>query len=284
MLLKTIQSDKVRIGDASVYQPIPSQEIEMLDPYLLLHHWKNVLPGGQEAMQLGVPPHPHRGFSPVTFVFSGAARHRDSLGNDMVVGPGGMQWMSSGSGIIHSERPADKLAKKGGLFEIVQLWINTPKKDKKNAPYYMPLEASQTPRMAMSGGGATLYIYVGGIGEVTSPVEADGVCCFRIDMAKGAEITLPVVEGQTPSLYLLDGEIQLDKKIKAGERTFSVWEAGTSEVNIKAMADSRMLFLSGKPLGEPVAARGPFVMTTQKELSEAVKDYEAGKMGSLIEK
>ena len=134
-VIKGIYSaDKVDMGGILLDQPLPNGRLDSVDPFLLIHHWSDQLPGGQKQKDLGVGPHPHRGFSPVTLIFQGSLRHRDSFGNDEIVEAPGAQWMHSGKGIVHSERPSESLAEGGGPFEIIQFWVNSPAESKKKVP------------------------------------------------------------------------------------------------------------------------------------------------------
>ena len=136
---KIIPAQRVNMGGHLLDQPLPVQGVEMIDPFLLIHHWNEPLAKGGRQSELGVGPHPHRGFSPVTFIFKGSVRHQDSIGNTAVISSGGTQWMHAGNGIVHSERPGIELVKNGGEQEFIQFWVNTPAKYKMEAPTTCPL-------------------------------------------------------------------------------------------------------------------------------------------------
>ena len=129
-----IKTRKVDMGGIILDQPLPYPGVEQIDPFLLIHHFEDYLPGDQDQKDLGVGPHPHRGFSPVTFIFEGEVHHRDSRGNEGIVSKGGTQWMDSGMGIVHSERPSQEMAERGGSYEIIQFWVNSPSSAKGNQP------------------------------------------------------------------------------------------------------------------------------------------------------
>ena len=136
---KIYPAERVRMGDIYLDQPLPARGLDMVDPFLLVHHWADEQEGGKHPSELGVGPHPHRGFTPATFIFKGKLHHGDSTGRSDIVEAGGVQWMNSGRGIIHSERPPMDFAAEGGEFEIIQFWVNAPKARKMDPPSYQPL-------------------------------------------------------------------------------------------------------------------------------------------------
>ena len=146
-VVRALPAYEVMMGDHPLKQPLPTQSVDQIDPFLLIHHHANHMPAGTDRWNAGVGPHPHRGFSPVTFMWSGGVHHRDSRGNNSVVDDGGVQWMDAGLGIIHSERPPAKLAEEGGMQEIIQIWINTPSARKMDEPNYIPLQKDEMPKV-----------------------------------------------------------------------------------------------------------------------------------------
>ena len=149
---RILPSQKVNMGGIIVEQPLPSHGIDQVDPFLLIHHWDSPLPGGQDQREVGVGPHPHRGFSPVTFIFKGDLQHQDSLGNNAIVSDGGTQWMHAGMGVTHSERPSAKMAMEGGELEFIQFWVNTPAAHKMSPATYLPIDQEQTPVLSDENG------------------------------------------------------------------------------------------------------------------------------------
>ncbi len=283
--MKTIKqivpAQKVNMGGHLLDQPLPARGIEHIDPFLLIHHWESTLPGGQREQEVGVGPHPHRGFSPVTFVFKGSITHRDSLGNEAVVTDGGTQWMFAGRGVTHSERFGKELPETGGDLEFIQFWVNAPSEHKLAAPYYQPISLEETPLVeedkskvwVVSGD----YKNVKGAAPTYSPqlllrgeIETDGV------------LTIPVPKTYNTVLYLLDGELEIGDK-KLIRKDMAVFYNDDEQIEIKANKNTRFIILAGEPIGEPVASYGPFVMTNQTELMEAMRDAQMGKMGVLIE-
>lgn len=278
-----VPSQLVNMGGIILDQPLPYRGIEQIDPFLLIHHWKNTLDGGKEQSALGVGPHPHRGFSPITFVFKGGVHHRDSLGISSEVFAGGVQWMNSGKGIIHSERPVKELAEYGGDFEIIQLWINTPVKHKMDDPAYYPLHAKDIPTWKSADGLAEVHVvngsYNGLVGSIKSFSE---LLVYRLEMKKGASIDLPAPQNHNTILYLLDGEIFSGDE-RGIAKDLCVYQSEGDRVLIEAKEDASAIYLSGVPLNESLFMHGPFVMSSASDISEAINDYQSGKMGTLNE-
>mgnify|MGYP005751383973 CR=1 FL=1 len=265
-------------------QPFPTQQVEQIDPFLLLHHHATTFPEGVVPARSGVGPHPHRGFSPVTFVYRGGVHHRDSRGNDSVVYEGGTQWMNAGMGIVHSERPPADIMERGGEQEIIQLWVNLPKARKMSQPEYIPLQAEDTPELQLEGGRASVKVVAGAFGEVTGPVRTPiPILALRIQMKAGASYGFPIPATYNAFLYLLDGSIQYSGYgVVEGHHVLLLNNDGEG-CTITAKEDTRILLMAGQPLHEPVVSHGPFVMNTQTEIMQAMRDYQMGKMGILIE-
>ncbi len=269
------------MGGLLIDQPLPSQGVDYIDPFLLVHHWQDTLPGNRRPQEVGVGPHPHRGFSPVTFVFKGSVRHQDSLGHDAVVGPGGTQWMFAGRGITHSERPDSQLAKEGGEFEIIQFWVNAPAVHKMDPPFYRPIAMEDTP--AVIGKGSTVHVVSGeyeGTQGVVTPVSP--LTLLRVGMEPGATVNVSVPEPHNTIVYLLEGKISVNGQTLS-DKDLAWLDRDGDEVQIEASSDSRFILLSGEPIEEPVASYGPFVMNTETEILEALRDSQQGKMGVLVE-
>ena len=283
--ISSIQTaQRVLMGENWIEQPLPSQRTQRVGPFLLIHHWQDHFRGGQEPLDVGVGPHPHRGFSPVTCIYAGALRHRDSLGNDHVVTAGGTQWMDSGSGIVHSERPADSIARDGGMLEIIQFWVNTPQAQKMNAPSYQPLSQEETP--CWSENKWKVALVQGEWNGKKSPIQSHHP--MRIANLQcsdsGASIDLPMPKNWIGILYVLSGTVQVSDASASG-RQMIVLSTGTANfISMIAKEDCRVLFLSAAPLDEPIVSHGPFVLNTYEEVQKAILDYHDGKMGALDEK
>lgn len=272
------------MGGLPIRQPFPTVKIEQIDPFLLLHHADVKVPTHLKPDHAGVGPHPHRGFSPVTFIFKGAVHHRDSRGNDSVVYAGGAQWMNAGMGIMHSERPSDDIHDIGGRQEIIQLWINAPSKNKMDQPAYFPLQESETPKYYTKDQLVTVNVFSGEVMGLKGPISAlSPVNASTIEMKKGGRISIPVPNDFNAFLYLLDGKISLDG-YGMTEGLHAVLFANDGDgISFEAIEDTRLLLMSGKPLNEKVVSHGPFVMNSETEILEAMRDYQMGKMGILIE-
>lgn len=273
----------MQMGPIEIHQPIPTQKVEQVDPFLLLHHFGPFEVGaGQDPLDLG--PHPHRGFEPVTFLYAGNIRHRDSRNNTGYLAAGDVQWMTAGMGIIHSERATKEFLRQGGTIEGVQLWVNLAPEHKMVQPRYQDMKQVAFPVVDL-GGGATLRVVAGefagqkGPAKTYSPINA-----WQLELPAGATVDLPVASGHNFLSYLLDGEVTLPSGFSyAGRTALNFKDDGEGVILTGKAAHTRLLLLSGAPIGAPVAQQGPFVMNTQTEILEAMRDYQMGKMGFYIE-
>ncbi len=274
----------VNMGGIILDQALPVNGIEQIDPFLLLHHWSDTLEGGKKPSEVGVGPHPHRGFSPVTFIFKGGVHHRDTLGHSEVVYEGGTQWMNSGSGLIHSERPYTELAEKGGEFEIIQFWINAPSHKKMEAPSYQPLQKEETPHVLSDDGKVLTHVVAGLYNGVKGKiVPHSDVLITRVTMEVDGEVEIPIPTHFNAALYQLDGELIINNATTNNQKGMIWFENDGETIRVKATKETRFILLSGAPINEPVESYGPFVMNNRQELQQAVNDYHAGKMGVLVE-
>ena len=272
------------MGGMPIRQPFPSQKAEQIDPFLLLHHADIKVPAHIETKHAGVGPHPHRGFSPVSFIFKGGVHHRDSRGNDNVVYAGGTQCMNAGMGVIHSERPPADIHELGGRQELIQLWVNTPAKHKMDIPDYQPLTAADTPNIVSADGLATVHIVSGELNGVKGPIRSfSAVNTFTAEMKKGAKFFFGIPATHNAFLYLLDGKVQVTGDSEVEGKYVAVFHHDGDGFELEALEDTRVFIGTGEPLNEPIASHGPFVMNNQTELMEAFRDYQLGKMGVLIE-
>jgi len=279
-----LYAQTVDMGGLPVRQPLPTQKVEQVDPFLLLHHADIKAPKHIEPGDAGVGPHPHRGFSPVTFIFKGGVHHRDSRGNDSTIYSGGAQWMNAGMGILHSERPPDNIHEIGGRQEIIQLWINTPAAHKMDQPAYFPLSAEDAPTYNSADGKVKARIFSGEVLGVKGPIPSHTkVNAATIDFKKEGKISIEIPASHNTLLYLLDGKLTLEGFGLVDGLNAIVFKKDGDGITIEALEDTRVLLLSGEPLNEEVVSYGPFVMNTQTEIMEAMRDYQMGKMGVLIE-
>jgi redox-sensitive bicupin YhaK (pirin superfamily) len=282
--IKTIvNSQKVNMGGIILEQPLPTNNVEQIDPFLLIHHWDDKLKGGDRQANAGVGPHPHRGFSPVTFIFKGGLLHQDSRGHYSEVFEGGTQWMDSGRGIIHSERPLKQLAEDGGDFEIIQFWVNTPTARKMDEPHYQPLQKENTPMWLSPDKKVRIGVVAGELGDTKGTISTKSpLLILRAEADKGGEATVSIPKNYNVVLYVLNGSISINGKEVTTKQLVNFNNDGDS-VDFKVNEESRFIILSGEPLNEPLATHGPFVMNNQTEIMEAIRDYQMGKMGHLVE-
>lgn len=278
---KIIPSQKVNMGGHIIEQPLPNKQMQQLDPFLLVHHAQWDLKGNQRQQEVGIGGHPHRGFSPVTFVFQGDVRHQDSFGNDAIVKAGGTQWMHAGKGITHSERPSAELAMKGGRQEFIQFWVNTPAKHKMEIPFYLPLSAEDTP--TIEGKNYTVRIVAGDYKGIKGPAKTfTPMLLMRGEVKASGQIEFEIPGHYNTLMYVLNGKIEINGS-SAKTKDLVWFNMDGNSVIVEAMADTRFIVLSGEPIGEEVTSYGPFVMNTQTEILEAMRDSRQGKMGVLIE-
>jgi quercetin 2,3-dioxygenase len=246
-----------------------------LDPFLMLDAFGSDKAGDYIA---GFPEHPHRGFETVTYMLTGRMRHRDSAGNEGLVTNGGVQWMTAGRGVIHSEMPEQE----EGLMEGFQLWLNLPAKDKMSAPWYRDIPTEEVPRFALPSG-ATVQVIAGSSHGVDGAVQRDGTqpLYLDIDLPQGAVFEQPLPAGHNAFVYVFRGEAVVEGKGVPQARMAILDNAqGADGVRIKAAAPTRLLLIAGRPLNEPIAQYGPFVMNTQAEVFQAVEDFRAGRFAA----
>ena len=280
-VLRALPAHEVMMGPHPVKQPIPTQSVDQIDPFLLIHHHKSTVPAGTDRWDAGVGPHPHRGFSPITFMWEGGVHHRDSRGNNSVVGGGGVQWMDVGMGIIHSERPPAELCEKGGVQEIIQIWVNLPHSKKMMEPAYLPFQKEELPSVE---GHPDLKIVSGTIGSehAAGPLKAAYPVSSAHGVATDAPLSFTVKDGENGLFYLLSGGGRLEGYGLVEEAM--LYHLAPGEYTAQLEAGTKVFFISAAPIGEKVESYGPFVMTNQTEIMEAMRDYQIGKMGYLVER
>ncbi|MDN4163938.1 pirin family protein [Cytophagales bacterium LB-30] len=281
---RLLYSEMVDMGGLPVRQPLPTQKVEQIDPFLLLHHHQGKVAPHSSPRSKGVGPHPHRGFSPVTFVLKGSVHHRDSRGNSSVIHAGGVQWMQAGLGIVHSERPSQELAEKGGEQEIIQLWINTPAAHKMEQPEYFAFEADELPTKVSEDGKTHVQVITGRYMDLHGPIKGKSeLLVYRVDLAQGGTFEASISSDYHLVVYNMDAPVQVaGYGLVEGLQLIHFDEQGDG-LHITAKEATRLLVLAGKPIQEPVVSYGPFVMNTQTQVMEAMRDAQLGKMGILIE-
>jgi quercetin 2,3-dioxygenase len=230
----------------------------------------------------GVGEHPHRGFETVTIVYHGEVEHRDSTGAGGTIGPGDVQWMTAASGILHEEYHSPAFAAKGGRFEMVQLWVNLPGKDKMSKPGYQTLLDTDIPAVSLPGNAGTVRVIAGdheghkGPARTFTPVDIWDV---RLKAGKIGTFTLP--EGHTLAVVVLAGTIEVNGVQIAREAEMVLLDRTGGEITVEANSEARLLILSGEPIDEPLAAHGPFVMNTVGEIRQAMVDFQSGRFGAM---
>jgi redox-sensitive bicupin YhaK (pirin superfamily) len=269
------------VGDGfPVRNLFPSNGIdEQVNPFLMLDYAGPSYFKPTTSSQ-GVGEHPHRGFETVTIAYQGAVSHRDSAGNAGTIFPGDVQWMTAASGVVHEEKHEREFAKNGGVFEMVQLWVNLPKSVKMSAPRYQAITKDQIPLVKL-GVESYARVIAGELNGAKGTAKTfTPVTLLDLRLKAGERVELPIAEGQNSSLVLLKGDVTVsDSGELSGEARIAVLSREGDSVSIQAEADSTLLLLGGEPIDEPVASYGPFVMNTHEELQQAVQDYRAGKMG-----
>jgi redox-sensitive bicupin YhaK (pirin superfamily) len=270
------------VGDGfHVRNFIPSHDLDRaLSPFVMLDYAGPTFYPATTTPR-GVGEHPHRGFETVTIVYDGVVAHRDSAGNAGVIGPGDVQWMTAASGVVHEEKHEREFAKKGGTLHAIQLWVNLPKAVKMSPPKYQTILNADIPSVPLAGGGSVRVI-AGTFDGATGPAKTfTPVHLYDAQVPAGSGFDITVPRGYTTAVLVLSGDVRLNGRESAAEAQLAVFGAEGERVRLEARADARLLVLAGEPIAEPIARYGPFVMNTQDELYQAVKDYQAGLMGHL---
>lgn len=254
---------------------------ELLSPFLLLDYaGPTEFPPTEK--RLGVGEHPHRGFETVTIVYDGEVEHRDSSGGGGKIGPGDVQWMTAASGIVHEEFHGRDFARRGGRFEMVQLWVNLPAKDKMTPPHYQGIESSQIPRISLGDGQGSLRVIAGEYQGAKGPAETfTPVQVWDIRLAAGQKLKLDIADGFNTALVMLDGELRVNDSDTVSAAEVALFENAGEGIAVETIRDSKLLLLAGEPIDEPIAGAGPFVMNSSQEIHQAMIDYQSGKMGHL---
>lgn len=229
----------------------------------------------------GVGEHPHRGFETVTIVYSGEVEHRDSHGGGGRIGAGDVQWMTAGAGLVHEEFHGRDFAKRGGTFEMVQLWVNLPKKDKLTTPRYQGIVDGTIPRLALPGDAGELRVIAGEWAGTRGPAKTfSPLNVWDLRVAAGNTLDLKVPASHTANVFVLAGALELPDGQGLGKAEFGSFQ-GAGALQLQATADAKILVLTGEPIPDPVVGYGPFVMNTVEEIQQAIDDFRRGKMGRL---
>jgi redox-sensitive bicupin YhaK (pirin superfamily) len=281
---RILPAEKIDMGGFPVKQALPTNQVSQVDPFLLLHHARVKPIYDRPAKTQGVGPHPHRGFSPVTFVIEGEVHHRDSRGHSQVAKAGEVQWINSGAGIIHSERPSEDLIANKGMQEIIQLWINTPADKKMLEPQYVHVPEDEIPRIKSEDDLTDLKLISGSYSGSEGKIKAQSDLLILWANAKsGASVEIEIPEGYNSTVYAIKGDLRIEGHGVIDAESLVVFGDEGNTLVVDANSDSQYIVLAGLPINEPMAQHGPFVMNTQTEIMEAMRDYQMGKMGVLIE-
>ncbi|WP_426840240.1 pirin family protein [Glaesserella parasuis] len=254
-----------------------------LDPFLLMdynppHHFD----GGRKSDFRGVGEHPHRGFETVTIAYQGEVAHADSYGGGGTIGTGDVQWMTAGSGVMHEEFHSERFSREGGMFEMVQLWVNLPKAHKMTTPKYQAIKSADIPVVQLENNAGTARIIAGELASTAGIASTFSlVNMWDIVLNAGKAHTFAVPESHNLIILVLDGTVQINGEDIARRGELVTFERGGADVLIEANNDAKLLVLTGEPLNEPVVGYGPFVMNSREEIIQAMRDVQSGKFGRI---
>ena len=233
------------------------------------------------AERKGVGSHPHRGFETVTIVYEGEVAHKDSTGQGGTIGPGDVQWMTAGSGILHEEFHSEEFAKQGGTLEMVQLWVNLPARLKMTKPGYQAILNKQIPSIDLRNGAGKARIIAGEFDGHQGPAQTfTPMNVVDLKLKKG-EFTLPVPAGWNVSLVVLKGAVEATDGVVAKDAQMLMFSNQDQDIQVNALEDSIALLLCGEPINEPIVGYGPFVMNTKEEIAQAMQDFNSGSFGAI---
>ncbi len=265
-----------------VHRPFPTSALDHFDPFLLLDEMGPMDLGPGEAK--GAPDHPHRGFETVTYLLSGRMEHGDSRGNRGRLGPGDVQWMTAGSGVVHSEMPEAEFASRGGRMHGFQLWVNLPRRDKMMAPRYQEVPAAKIPVARSGDGRVTARVIAGEALGARAVIDTrTPIAYLDLTLSPGGALDQPLPETFNAFAYVVEGEGRFGAGGTPAKAHELVLFSGDGDaVRVAAPADGgplRVLLVAGQPLAEPVARAGPFVMNTRAEVVQAFEDFQSGRLG-----
>ncbi len=252
-----------------------------MSPFFLLDYNSEIDFSPREIPR-GVGVHPHRGFETVTIAYHGRIAHHDSFGNSGIIGEGDVQWMTAASGLLHKEYHEEAFSKQGGLFQMVQLWVNLPAKDKMSAPKYQAITKNQMGKYQLPDNNGTVEVIAGslknakGAASTFTPIEM-----YNIHLQKEGKMTFDLPENFNTGILVIKGKVKVNDKDIAPADHFILFKNEGETISIQAEEGSTLLVLSGEPINEPLAAYGPFLMNRHEELEQAFVDYKSGKFGYL---
>jgi redox-sensitive bicupin YhaK (pirin superfamily) len=253
----------------------------VVDPFLLLDY-AGPMEFSPTTERRGVGEHPHRGFETVTIVYQGEVEHRDSSGGGGRIGPGDVQWMTAASGLVHEEFHGRDFAQRGGSFEMVQLWVNLPARDKLAPPRYQGLLEREIPKVGLAGGRGSVRVIAGEFAGAKGPARTfTPIHVWDLRLPSGASTELALPDGYTTALVVLRGALRVEGSEAIREAEVALFDRAGEMLRIDSAEDATALLLSGEPIGEPIVGQGPFVMNRREEIRQAIVDYQGGRMGRL---
>ncbi len=260
-----------------VRRPLPSETVDIVDPFLLVDEMGPVEYGPGEAV--GAPDHPHRGFETVTYSLAGEFEHEDSAGHRGVLRAGDVQWMTAGAGIIHSEMPSQRIREEGGRVHGFQIWVNLPARLKMTRPRYQEVPAKNIPQAATADGKARVRVIAGEALGARAVIDTHTPIVYQDwSLEEGADVTVPVPASYNAFVYVFEGSARIGER-EVGDGQIAVLGPGDA-VRMRG-GKARLLLLAGEPLRERVAHYGPFVMNNDEELMQAMRDFQSGRMGEI---
>jgi redox-sensitive bicupin YhaK (pirin superfamily) len=253
----------------------------VLSPFLLLDY-AGPMEFSPTDERRGVGEHPHRGFETVTIVYEGEVEHRDSSGGGGRIGPGDVQWMTAASGMVHEEFHGREFAQRGGMFEMVQLWVNLPAKDKMAPPRYQSIVSSQIPSRSLPGGHGAVRVIAGEFAGAKGPATTfTPIHVWDLRLTSDERTDLAVPDGYTTALVVLKGALRVNGSEPVEAAEVRLFDRTGQSICIDCAQDATALLLCGEPIDEPIVGYGPFVMNSSEEIRQAIADYQSGKMGHL---
>ena len=272
------------VGDGfhvSNYFPAATEHMKRMSPFFLLDYQKPEL-YAPTSRKRGVGTHPHRGFETVTIAYQGAIAHRDSAGNGGIIGPGEVQWMTAGGGVLHNEYHEEAFARAGGVLHMIQIWVNLPRKHKLTAPRYQALTDESIKTVPLAGDKGLVRVISGAYADTAGPAETFSPAhMLDLRLRPGAEVRLPTPSDYNTALLVLGGQVKANGSKVVSEGEFILFKNDGDEVLVESVGESIVMFLSGAPIDEPLVHYGPFVMTSVDEINEAVDDFNSGRFGEL---
>jgi quercetin 2,3-dioxygenase len=273
------------VGDGfRVHNFIPYKaDMQRMSPFIMMDYGsKFYFPPTDKPRGVGV--HPHRGFETVTIAYKGKVAHSDSAGNSGVIGEGDVQWMTAASGILHKEFHEENFSKTGGDFQMVQLWVNLPAKDKMSKPKYQGLTHEQINKFQLPNNGGTVEVIAGQYQDVKGSASTfTPVNLLNVKLNKGAVANFSFPVNYNTALVVIEGSVKINETELVPTNNFVVFQNNAEDFIVEASENAVLLVLSGEPINEPIAAQGPFVMNTRAEIIQAIEDYNMGKFGYIEE-